>query len=492
MTLTFLLTDVEGSTRLWEAHHQAMERALARHDRLVSQAVAHHGGRLVKAKGEGDSTFSVFDSPASAVAAALELQRTVAAEPWSLPVPLAVRVAVHAGDVQERDADFYGPVVNRCARLRSIGHGGQTLLSAAAAELVWEDLPAGVQLRDLGMHRLKDLTKPERVFQLSHPDLREAFPPLNSLEARPNNLPVQLTSFVGRDTELAELRQQLSAHRLVTLTGIGGGGKTRMALQVAADAVDAYPNGVWLVELAPLSEPSLVEQQLAAVVGVREATLAGGSGLRTLTDLIVDYLAPRRALVLLDNCEHLVEACAGLVARLVGSCRELTVLATSREPLGVAGEVTFGVPPLAIVDSPDLVEIRNAEAVRLFVDRAELVSPGFELSSETAPAVASVCRRLDGIPLAIELAAVRTRSLSPSSWMPGCVIGSGYWPAAREPCRHAIRPCGRPSNGAISCSPAPSRSCFGGCQCSLGISRWRLRRRSAPRTTWMSWYWSPP
>jgi predicted ATPase/class 3 adenylate cyclase len=413
MTLTFLLTDVEGSTRLWEAHHEAMERALARHDRLVSLAVAHHGGRLVKAKGEGDSTFSVFDSPASAVAAALELQRTVAAEPWSLPVPLAVRVAVHAGDVQERDADFYGPVVNRCARLRSIGHGGQTLLSAAAAELVWEDLPAGVQLRDLGMHRLKDLTKPERVFQLSHPDLREAFPPLNSLEARPNNLPVQLTSFVGRDTELAELRQQLSAHRLVTLTGIGGGGKTRMALQVAADAVDAYPNGVWLVELAPLSEPSLVEQQLAAVVGVREATLAGGSGLRTLTDLIVDYLAPRRALVLLDNCEHLVEACAGLVARLVGSCRELTVLATSREPLGVAGEVTFGVPPLAIVDSPDLVEIRNAEAVRLFVDRAELVSPGFELTSENAPAVASVCRRLDGIPLAIELAAVRTRSLSP-------------------------------------------------------------------------------
>ena len=492
MTLTFVLTDVEGSTRLWEAHRQAMEGALARHDHLVSQAVVDHGGRLVKAKGEGDSTFSVFTSPTQAVTAALKLQRVLTAEPWPLTAPLAVRVAVHAGEVQEREADFYGPVVNRCARLRAIGHGGQVLVSAVAAELAREDLPQGAYLRELGVHLLKDLAAPEHVFQLCHPDLRVEFPPLNSLEARPNNLPLQLTSFVGRDTELAELRQQLSAHRLVTLTGIGGGGKTRMALQVAADAVDAYPNGVWLVELAPLSEPSLVEQQLAAVVGVRDATLAGGSGLRTLTDLIVDYLASRRALVLLDNCEHLVEACAALVARLVGSCRELTVLATSREPLGVTGEVTFGVPPLAIVDSPDLVEIRNAEAVRLFVDRAELVSPDFELTSENAPAVASVCRRLDGIPLAIELAAVRTRSLSPQQLDARLRIGSGCWPAAREPYRHAIRPCGRPSNGAISCSPAPSRSCFGGCQCSLEISRWRLPRRSAPRTTWMSWYWSPP
>ena len=413
MTLTFVLTDVEGSTRLWEDHHEAMARALATHDRLISTVVVDHGGRLVKAKGEGDSTFSVFDRPAQAVAAALELQRTLAAEPWLLPAPLAVRIAIHAGDAQEREADFYGPVVNRCARLRAIGHGGQTLLSAVAAELVREDLPEGAYLRDLGAHRLKDLAAPQHVFQLSHPDLREAFPPLNSLEVRPNNLPVQLTSFIGRDKELVQLRRLLSAHRLVTLTGIGGCGKTRLAVQAAADALDAYPDGVWLVELAPLSEPSLVEQQLAMVLGIREAAAVGGPSLRSLTDRLVDHLAARRTLVLLDNCEHLVAACAGLAARLVGSSRGLTVLATSREPLGVAGEVTFGVPPLAVVDSADPVQISNAEAVRLFVDRAGLVDPGFALTSDNAPAVASICRRLDGIPLAIELAAARTRSLSP-------------------------------------------------------------------------------
>jgi class 3 adenylate cyclase len=208
MTLTFLLTDVEGSTRLWEADREAMGRALARHDRLVETSVANHRGRLVKTKGEGDSTFNVFTDPAQAVAAALELQRALAVEPW------AVRVAVHTGEVQEREADFFGPVVNRCARLRGIGHGGQTLLSAAAAELVRDELPDGASLRDLGRHRLKDLAAPEHVFQLCHPGLRDAFPPLSSLEARPNNLPLQLTRFIGRDSELAQLRQQLSAHRL--------------------------------------------------------------------------------------------------------------------------------------------------------------------------------------------------------------------------------------------------------------------------------------
>jgi predicted ATPase/class 3 adenylate cyclase len=409
MTLTFVLTDVEGSTRLWEAHRLAMAGALARHDRLVSQVVASHGGRLVKAKGEGDSTFSVFTSPAQAVAAALELQRALVAESWPLPAPLTVRVAIHAGEVQEREADFYGPVVNRCARLRAIGHGGQVLVSAAVAELVREDLPEDAYLRDLGPHRLKDLAAPERVFQLCHPELRVEFPPLNSLEARPNNLPLQLTSFIGRDSELAALRQQLVAHRLVTLIGMGGCGKTRLAVQAAADALDAYPDGVWLVQLAPLSEPSLVEQQLATVLGIREAAATAG---RTLTDRLVDHLVSRRTLVLLDNCEHLVAACAGLAARLVGACRELTVLATSREPLGVAGELTFGVPPLA-VDSLDPAEIGGVEAVRLFVDRARLADPNFAFTAENAPAVVSICRRLDGIPLAIELAAARTRSLSP-------------------------------------------------------------------------------
>ena len=323
MTLTFVLTDIEGSTRLWEDHHEAMARALATHDRLISTVVVDHGGRLVKAKGEGDSTFSVFDRPAQAVAAALELQRTLAAEPWLLPAPLAVRIAIHAGDAQEREANFYGPVVNRCARLRAIGHGGQTLLSAVAAELVREDLPEGAYLRDLGAHRLKDLAAPQHVFQLSHPDLREAFPPLNSLEVRPNNLPVQLTSFIGRDKELVQLRRLLSAHRLVTLTGIGGCGKTRLAVQAAADALDAYPDGVWLVELAPLSEPSLVEQQLAMVLGIREAAAVGGPSLRSLTDRLVDHLAARRTLVLLTTASTwwrpVLDWQRGWLAPLVGS-----------------------------------------------------------------------------------------------------------------------------------------------------------------------------
>ena len=241
-----------------------------------------------------------------ALAAALALQRALGLRALAAPAPLAVRVAVHAGEVQEREADFYGPVVNRCARLRAIGHGGQVLLSAVVAELVREDLPAGAYLRGLGAHRLKDLAAPEQVFQLCHRDLREQFPHLNSLEARPNNLPMQLTSFVGRERELAALQQQLAAHRLVTLVGIGGCGKTRLALQAAADAVEDYPDGVWLVELAPLSEPSLVEQQLATVLGIREDVGTGEPGGQSLTDRLVGYLAARRALVLLDNCEHLV------------------------------------------------------------------------------------------------------------------------------------------------------------------------------------------
>ena len=262
------------------------------------------------------------------------------------------------------------------------------------------------------MHRLKDLAAPEHVVQLCHPDLRDQFPPLNSLEARPNNLPLQLTSFIGRDREQAGLRQQLAAHRLVTLVGIGGCGKTRLALQAAADAVDAYPDGVWLVELAPLSEPSLVERQLATVLGIREDVAASGSRGQSLTDRLVDYLGSRRALVLLDNCEHLVEACAALVARLVGACPKLTVLATSREPLGVSGEVLFGIHPLA-VDPPDPGAVGGIEAVRLFIDRARLVDPAFALTPENAAPVVSICRRLDGIPLAVELAAARTRSLTP-------------------------------------------------------------------------------
>jgi predicted ATPase/class 3 adenylate cyclase len=422
-TVTFVLSDVEGSTRLWEADPTVMERALARHDAILLEAVSGHAGTLLKHKGEGDSAFAVFGRARDAVAGALAAQRAFAAERWPDGCVIRVRIAIHTGEAELRDADYYGPAVNRAARLRGIAHGGQTVLSQATADLIRGWVPEGARLVELGAHRLPDLAGAEAVFALAHPDIESQFPPLRSLDALPNNLPVQLTSFVGRDEELAELRALFGAHRLVTLTGAAGCGKTRLALQLAAEMLDTYQAGVWLVDLAPLADSELVTPIVARTLGVREPTSstmidaldARRPAARSLVDLVVEHLRSRELLLVLDNCEHLLDATATLVRTLLQSCPTLRVLATSREALGVAGEVSWRVRSLSVPDPkhlPSVETLEDYEAIRLFVDRARAHVPGFALTVEEAPAVVQVCRRLDGIPLAIELAAARVETLS--------------------------------------------------------------------------------
>lgn len=404
-TVTFLLTDVEGSSRLWDADPEAASIAMARRQDIISEMTSHHGGVMPIEQGEGDSSVSVFARASDAAACAVDVQQMLGAEVWPVRVAdVRVRMALHTGEAELRaDGAYRGATLNRCARLRLVGHGGQILVSQATYEVLVDGLPDRHVLRDLGVHRLRDLARPEHVWQLCHPELLDTFPPLDSLDAVTNNLPVQLTSFVGREGEIAQVQALLDAHRLVTLTGAGGCGKTRLALQVAASAAHDYPDGIWWVDLAPLADPSLVPAALAGVLGVRE------SPLEPITDTVVRYLATRRALVGLDNCEHLIEACADLVTRLIQSCPEVTVLATSREALGVTGETTWGVPPLSL---PRGDVLGGSESVRLFVDRARAARPSFAITDDNARAVADICMRLDGIPLALELAAARTRMLS--------------------------------------------------------------------------------
>jgi predicted ATPase/class 3 adenylate cyclase len=417
--VTFLFTDVEGSTRLWEAHPEPMRAALVEHDALIEFLTAQHGGVVVRPRGEGDSRFCVFARATDAVAAAAAIHQALHAVPWPAETPLRVRLAVHTGEADLREGDYYGGAVNRAARLRAIAHGGQALLSVATYDLVREAPPAGVSLRDLGEHRLSDLARPERVFQVQAPGTPAAFPPLRSLDALPHNLPLQLTSFVGRAQELVEVARLLGTTRLLTLTGPGGTGKTRLAQQAAAEALVpaagqvAFAEGVWLVELAALADPALVPQAVATAVGVREEPG------RPLLATLADALRPKRLLLLLDNCEHLLDACARLADALLRACAHLQILATSREALGIAGETAWRVPSLTLPDAsgteypPPLEALTHCEAVRLFIDRAQAARPSFRVTAQNAPAVAQVCQRLDGIPLAIELAAARVRVLPP-------------------------------------------------------------------------------
>jgi predicted ATPase len=384
-----------------------MRQALARHDAITRAAV--DGNRGVVVKMSGDGAHSAFEDPLDALAATLELQRMLADPVATNGVPLRVRCGIHVGASERRDNDFFGPAVNRAARIMSIAHGGQVLLSEAAAALVRERLPAGVTLRDLGAVRLRDLSNVEHVYQVVHPELRETFPALRSLEATPNNLPQQVNSFIGREHELGQVKKLLRETRLLTLVGSGGIGKTRLSLHVAADALVDYPDGVWFVELAPLADGRLVPQAVATVLGVREE--AG----HPVLDAILKYVKDRRLLLILDNCEHLVHVCAELATQLLQSGPHLKVLTSSRENLRVSGETSFQVPALAVPDPYQKFKhtaLEQYAAARLFIDRTVAVQPAFEVTASNATAVAEICHRLDGIPLAIELAAARVRALS--------------------------------------------------------------------------------
>ena len=405
-TVTFLFTDIEDSTTLWECRPHAMRRALDRHNTLLTEAVGRHGGRVFKTM--GDAFCVVFADACAALQAALDSQAALQAEAWDDECPLRVRMALHSDAAEEQNGDYFGAALGRVSRLLSAAHGGQVLLSLRAVSAC-EALPEQVHLRDLGAHRLRGLTSPERIFQVLHPALRDDLPPLRSLNAFSHNLPAPLTSFVGREREMAELTALLAQASLVTLTGSGGCGKTRLALHVAQELVEVYSGGVWLVELASLSDPGLLPQAVAAAIGAREEPA------RPLAETLADVLRPRVLLLVLDNCEHLVDACARLAETLLRRCPGLRILATSQEALGVGGERSWRVPSLTLPDARDVQapeQLAQNEAVRLFVERVALGRPGFAVTAQNAVAIAEICWRLDGIPLAIELAAARIGVLS--------------------------------------------------------------------------------
>ncbi len=409
--MTLLFTDVEGAVGLWEADRDGMAAVSARYDRIVREQVEGSGGRVFKAVGEAYR--AVFADPVAALSSAVAIQRAVGAEPWASGLPIRVCMALHSGACAERDGDYVGPVANRVARLLDIGHGGQVLVTAATYALLADRLPAGIGLRDLGEHRLKDLGRAERVFQVTGPGLAGGFGVLRSLDdpALRHNLPSQATSFVGRAAELAELRALVSGgSRLVTIAGPGGIGKSRLALQVAADALDGTGDGVWLAELAPVTEPELVSRTAAAALRVSEAPG------RPMLDTLIDAIGDRDLLLILDNAEHVLGAVAELADAVIRSCPRVCLLVTSREPLGIGGEHVFRVPGLAVPPAglADPVRLAAFESVQLFTEHAALHQRGFTVDDASAAAVAAICVRLDGIPLALELAAARLGSLSAS------------------------------------------------------------------------------
>lgn len=393
-TVTFLFTDIEGSTQRWERRPDAMSVALARHNALVRDAIEAHGGYVFKTV--GDAFCSAFGMATTALAAARAAQEALSEEDFSSVEGLPVRMALHTGHVEERDGDYLGSAVNRAARLLAIGHGGQVLVSHAAADLVQDAMPPEIDLRDLGAHRLKDLTRAERVYQLVAPGLIESFPALRSIEHMPNNLPQQITSFVGRENELQEIEALLEQHRLVTLVGMGGSGKTRCAIQTGAELLDRFIDGVWLIDLAPLSDPSLVVAEIAQMLGVRELPN------HPLLEALLAFLERRRLLLILDNCEHVIGDVRRVAAGILRGGAGVSVLATSRENLSIAGEHVFRLPSLSL-----------PAATALFTDRARAADARYVLADENGRFVSDICRRLDGLPLAIELAAARVKVLSP-------------------------------------------------------------------------------
>jgi predicted ATPase/class 3 adenylate cyclase len=411
-TVTFLLTDIEGSTALWERDRQAMAAAVDRHLTLLDAALTAHGG--IHFKTVGDAVQAAFRTAPAAIAAALDAQRALLGEDWGELGPLRVRMAVHAGEAEpDARGDYLTAPLNRLSRLLATGHGGQILLSQTVQQLSRGALPNGVELRDLGEHRLRDLLEPEHVFQLLHLDLPDAFPPLRSLESRPNNLPRQPTLFLGREREVDQVVALLQRPevQLLTLTGPGGTGKTRLALQAAAELLDEFADGAFFVPLATLTDPALVPSAVATALGIRE------EGGRSVTEAVRASLEAKQLLLLLDNCEHLLDT-APILSEWLTSCAGLRVLATSRAPWRLQAEYEYPVPPLGLPrrkPPPSPEQLSQYEAVRLFIARAQAVRPGFVVDNDNAPAIAEICWRLDGLPLAIELAAARVRMLPPEA-----------------------------------------------------------------------------
>ena len=409
-TVTFLLTDIEGSTRLWESVPEAMGVALEQHNRLLTSVIEDHGGVVVTSRGEGDSFFAVFASAVAAVEAAGGCQLGLKKEAWPAGAVLRVRMGLHTGEAHVQEGDYvdHAPI-NRCARVKAAAHGGQVLITKTTRDLVEGRLGGGFGLKRLGEFRLRDLAEPELIYQLTHADLAAEFPPIVTLAGRSGNLPLPVSSFVGRARELEQTAAALGQARVVTLTGPGGVGKTRLALQVAGQVAERFGDGAWLCQLAPVRDPAGVDDAVAAVLSV---TAGAGQGTR---EALVEFLRSKQLLLVLDNCEHVLAEAAALAGVLQRSCERLVILATSREALRIEGERLVPVPPLATPGvGADLDTIREAEAVRLFADRAGAVKPGFAVTAENAAAVAAVVRRLDGIALAIELAAARVPAMTPA------------------------------------------------------------------------------
>lgn len=392
-TITFMLTDLQGSTEAWEKKPKAMRTAMARHDAILAGVIRDHEGQRVEAGREGDSVLAVFRTAATAAACALDIEKNFASEPWPEGFDLKVRVALHTGEAQLREGHYFGPALNRCARLLATCHPGQILLTKAVESMLADEVPSDAELQDLGVHRLKDLGRPEQVFQLNHMARTTKFPPIRSLPQQQTNMPHSLTSFVGRQAELSALKSLLANSRMVTLTGAGGSGKTRLAAELGWACLNLWPGGVWWVDLTPLNDP---EQVPSAVVAALELP-----GRRTPFDVVTAWLAARRTILVLDNCEHLVAACARFCEATLQRCPGLTIVSTSREGLGVSGEARWPVSSMAATD-----------AVELFEARARLVVPDFKVMASDAGAVTQICERLDGMPLAIELAAARVGMMS--------------------------------------------------------------------------------
>jgi class 3 adenylate cyclase len=406
-TITFLFSDIEGSTQLAKRFGDAQwADLLEAHRTVLRRAFVGHAGSEVDA--QGDAFFVVFSRATDAVAAALAAQQALLAHDWPAGGAVRVRMGLHTGEATFRDGCYIGQEVHRASRICGVGHGGQILLSQATSEIVRSYLPQSITLNELGEHRLKGLRELHRLFQLLAPGLTTTFPPLRSLRA-PNNLPVERSSFVGREQEIIAVLGALAEHRLVTLTGIGGSGKTRLALQVGALEIGNFPDGVFFVDLAPVSDPDLVPQTLAAACGMAPGDSPSGTA-RTFVERVAVAMAPRRSLLLVDNCEHVLDAAAILIDRLLTVCEQIVVLATSRESLGVEGEQIVQLPSLTVPGESANAEV--TEAMRLFAERAHACSASFKLGADTMGPVAEICRRLDGIPLAIEFAAARVSHLS--------------------------------------------------------------------------------